>query len=505
MYLTHSRKLSMVLISIGILVVIIIFSWNHMTAFYFQTRGGSLIDDILNSDNSQQFLSISCLRKDLDSFDQKSKLTSASAFLIDASLYNPSSAQTVLLLGRAYCMLGKYEHAVETFQKYTGMRPNNPLGHLELGFAYEAFGTQDAIYQNNLFGKLDTIQPEQIREYWKLYRSEDAVNEWLTAGITSNVFSNLGNKFDRDKNFTEAFKWYRRALWLEIDSAATWIAVAKNLNETGYPQRALKAYEAAYYFDPETGAIDFVNALDSQKDSSQIESILNEVLENYPESDQRFQWWEILLSTFTRQERWSEVERISRRALDENPMWLGFHINLGWALYHQNADWQAAINEFEQAIEIDKSRPEGYFAIAQLFTREERFTDADTYYVKAIEITPNDRWYQLSRATNARNARNITLALGIFEDILDNYPEYGQAYYEAALTYYIDEQFDKAKEAIERAISLLDMPDQWYYARAGVIFEGAGDLDRALDYYRLALEVNPANITALEGLARLGN
>jgi superkiller protein 3 len=401
-------------------------------------------------------------------------------------------------------MLGKYESAVEAYKKFTRLRPKNPLGHLELGFAYEALAAQGSADLNEPFINLENIQPEQIKDLWLIYRNDSAVNEWLSAGLTADDFLTTGKTFSEDEKYTEALTWYRRALWVAIDSAPTWIALADTLEESGNPQQARNAYWAAYFFNPEAGATDLVKALDSQIEASLIETILTKALQDYPQSDQRYDWWNILTSTLAEEERWSDVERISRQAIDENPAWSEFYIDLGWAIYNQKADWKSAIREFEKAIEINKSEPEGYFAIARLLTMESRYPEADPYYVLAIERKPGDRWYQVSWATNTRNSGNIPLAVEIFERILVQYPDYSQAYYEAALAYYLNKQLDKAKDAIEQAISLLNYQDQWYFTRAGAIFEAAGDINQALDYYQQALEVNPRNTTALEGVSRLG-
>ena len=49
--------------------------------------------------------------------------------------YHTNMAQGYLLLGRANCMVGESESAIEYYDTFTQLKENNPLGHLEAGFA----------------------------------------------------------------------------------------------------------------------------------------------------------------------------------------------------------------------------------------------------------------------------------------------------------------------------------------------------------------------------------
>lgn len=61
----------------------------------------------------------------------------------------PADAQTLLLLGRGYCLLGQVEEAVKAYEGYTALRPGNPLGYVELVQVYEIskeLGTSNTLY-----------------------------------------------------------------------------------------------------------------------------------------------------------------------------------------------------------------------------------------------------------------------------------------------------------------------------------------------------------------------
>jgi len=63
-------------------------------------------------------------------------LPAAVAHLRRAIAWDGNNAQAYRLLGQAYLAQGDYPAAIEALTSYTDLRPDNPLGHLELAQAY---------------------------------------------------------------------------------------------------------------------------------------------------------------------------------------------------------------------------------------------------------------------------------------------------------------------------------------------------------------------------------
>ena len=61
----------------------------------------------------------------------------------------------------------------------------------------------------------------------------------------------------------------------------------------------------------------------------------------------------------------------------------------------------------------------------------------------------------------------------------------------------------QAMAAIEQALVLMAPPNVYYYARAGSIYEWAGDKNQALYAYRQVLLIDPQNAVARKGVERL--
>lgn len=109
------------------------------------------------------------------------KLNDARRQLVDAISVLPSGSNAYLLLGRVECLLGEYEHAVQTFGTYILLKPNNELGYIESGFANEHNGDEQA-----------------------------ALRQWRSAGLSFNNFTDVGDSLRDAEQFEESNDWYRR-------------------------------------------------------------------------------------------------------------------------------------------------------------------------------------------------------------------------------------------------------------------------------------------------------
>nr|MBA3530448.1 tetratricopeptide repeat protein [Ardenticatenales bacterium] len=75
--------------------------------------------------------------------------------------------------------------------------------------------------------------------------------------------------------------------------------------------------------------------------------------------------------------------------------------------------------------------------------------------------------------------------------------------YEQAWAYHLSEQHEQAIKTILKAIELLPTPTATYFNRAGQIYEGAGNVPQALEFYQKALALEPTNQIAQQAIQRL--
>lgn len=290
-------------------------------------------------------------------------------------------------------------------------------------------------------------------------------------------------------------------LWQKAGDAASLLRVASQASRLEDIQAA---YQAAWTLDPESGALPLANfLLNSKKDSVAAENVLQQSLAALPNSKSWSAWSNLLGDAVRAQKRWDEAIAIYGNVIAQNPdSWMA-HIGLGWARYERGDGLQAAIGEFQKAIDIPKSQGNGQLAIAQMLTQEKRFAEADAWFAQALVLNPNARWWYVSRGNAALQAKNPGLAIAIYQETLAKFPDFSYAYYQIAYAYQLNKQPAEAITAIEHAIAIMTPPNIYYYIRAGSIYEWAGDESQASYAYHQALLIDPQNTVALEGMNRL--
>jgi len=264
------------------------------------------------------------------------------------------------------------------------------------------------------------------------------------------------------------------------------------------------AYQAAWELDKESGTLPLVNfLLGSKQDYGAAENVLRQSLAALPNSKSWPLWSNRLGDALRAQKRWDEALTAYESTLVHSPDNWAAHIGVGWTRYDRGDGLQAAMSEFQKAINAPNSQGNGQFAIAQALTREKRFEEADAWFAQALALNPDAQWWYVSRGNAARQTRNLALELAIYQEALARFPDFAPVYYEIAYAYQLNEQPAQAMAAIERALALMTPPNAYYYVRAGSIYEWAGEESQALHAYRQALLIDPRNAAALEGVERL--
>lgn len=457
------------LLGIGILFI------PRALGLYYQIKGGQLLQDVLKSLEDLPDLGLTCDALPPDRKALRMKLEQAVIKLNKAHNYDDRNSQAYLYLGHSACLLGEPANAKGYYLTYTQLRPANPLGYLGLGFAEEALG--------------DHLS---------------AVKEWQAAGLTAEDFLEAGDEAYQANRYEQALSWYKRSSWIAPTRATAWFNLGQVYEQLGQPESALEAYQEAWKFDPELSTMFLVTSLKRRGDFKEMENVLREALGIVPESGERLGWWRALGDALRLQEQWDAAVEVYQDAIQQFPNEPDLYISLGWIYYDRGDGARPAQREFNRAINLKKDAPEGYFALAQLFSREKQFQEADGYFLRALERAPNNRWYYLARGDNARLASDFNRAQEIYEKTIARFPNFHNAYYQLALIYRSLGRYDDAVGAIERAVELMDPPVDSYFARAGEIYRGAGLREKAVKAYRQALILNPDNKVAQKGLQLLG-
>ena len=217
----------------------------------------------------------------------------------------------------------------------------------------------------------------------------------------------------------------------------------------------------------------------------------------------RLEWWRSLGKALEERKNWDKAIQVYQLALAEFSRAADLHVNLGVAFFRRGDSLDTAAREIQKGIEIDP-QVDFHLIMGQLLTEAGQFQEADGWYLRGIQIEPHSPWgYQL-RADNTWASGDLLLARQMYQQIIRDFPDFSQAYFQAALVYRLDDRRESAIEAIEHALALMDPPEPWYYVRAAEIYDWAGDSAKALVAYQQALKLDATNSTARQGIQHLG-
>jgi len=264
-------------------------------------------------------------------------------------------------------------------------------------------------------------------------------------------------------------------IWHQTENEFALFRVAESATKVGDLDASLEAYSAAWELDPEgrsTGRLaDFLWR--KKGDPAAATVVLQQSIDNYPYSRYHLDWFRELGDVLVTQKRWAEAVTAYERFLagipDRFPDEGHVRVNLGW-VYYELYGLEAALAEFHRAIAAAPNQPDGYFAAGRVLVREKMYNEAIKFYQESV-------------------ARS---------------PEYQRAYYELAEACYLNNQFEPAMAAIERAMQLGSTDLRLsVMLRAGKIYERAGEIEKAIAAYRQVLALDPDYTAAQTALARL--
>jgi hypothetical protein len=175
-------------------------------SFYYFEKAGYQVDGIIQTDDDV-LAEIACQRWITNTYDS-SGLHQAVGALQNAIRLNSQASQAYLLLGRVNCLLGEPALATQAYRGYTKLRPKNPLGHLELGFALEA----NCASQNDKFTQVNPIT-ENLCLNEASY--SDIAFEWKQAGISDTQFVKEAERAFKRGDFRFTMQKFQRAAYFQ--------------------------------------------------------------------------------------------------------------------------------------------------------------------------------------------------------------------------------------------------------------------------------------------------
>jgi len=130
------KSILLVCLIIVLLVIVGVVAWKPLGVLNLQAHAGGKIEGYIQTYASEYKNYFACQIPAFIDLPDDEGLTEAVSLLEKAQVLQPENAQTHLLLGKAYCIRGDYEAAIDAFEAFSQGRPGNPLGDLERAFAH---------------------------------------------------------------------------------------------------------------------------------------------------------------------------------------------------------------------------------------------------------------------------------------------------------------------------------------------------------------------------------
>jgi protein O-mannosyl-transferase len=201
------------------------------------------------------------------------------------------------------------------------------------------------------------------------------------------------------------------------------------------------------------------------------------------------------------------IEQFSK-AVDTYPRITGAHRNILAntllslaAALQEKGRLEEAKEAIHRAIEINPSSALAYNNLASLLSRLGKNDEALNFYRKALELKPETRLlaeiqFNLGNLFTEQGKRDEAIAS--FRQTLSWNPEHVQAKVNLGALLYLSGNFDEAISLYQQAIQ--QKPDASAYYLLGLAMSEHGQIRESVQYFRLALQLNPDHDKAKQRL-----
>lgn len=418
---------------------------------------------------------------------------------------------------------GRYDAAIDSFERVISEKPDDHSGHMQLGLLYD----------------------KKIRDYRLAKKHYEAALR--TSADNAEVYYLLGSLHKKLEDYTPARRYLEAALRLDPRHVGAHAEYGWILEHYVCDfETADQHYDSALRMDPNHAEANFCVAYSAETrkkdykaarrlytlciacDPTHVEGhyrlglLLDEHFQNYPEAVQEY------LTAIKLNPRHSDahhqvgflylfqlgqVEEARRHFLDaiqHNPKHADAHNHLGYLLWKHDKNWPLAKQEFRTCLACDAKHVNGHSNLAKGLSEEEKlYHEARTHFEEAIKLDPTDCYLRTNLAAllldHPKEARSDyeTAKLHLEVAVTRN-PTFPQSHYHLSRVFQIfHKDFRRAKSELEITVKL----DETYadaHNDLGYILETKyGRRKEAKEHYERAVQLEPTHVAARNNLGLL--
>lgn len=169
-------------------------------------------------------------------------------------------------------------------------------------------------------------------------------------------------------------------------------------------------------------------------------------------------------------------------------------------------DYPAAIEGYKKVIKLDPHNHAAYYELAVMFYGSGQNEIAKQYITNAVKHNPTNKWYLILNAEIAGNLKQYAEAVKIYDQLIKEYPEEYEYYYNWAFTLLRANKVEEAikvYEKLEEKIGLdeeLIIQKQKLYLSINKLDKAVAEIQKLIDsdnkeprYYQMLAEIYQAN------------
>ena len=410
------RQVFFIIIGFVVLFITIIgyFTSSYLIALYHINKGGVYIHEVIQSIGDENAVTTYCFHQPL-SKTELDNVQRARGHLLRALDFKdiPSFAYAYLQLGRANCLLDRPIQAIKAYKNYITMRPNNPLGYIELAISIEARCIKE---QNNNYGATTNAISAQLNCENDDLRNSAAL-AWQKAGVTVTDMTETGDDAKRNQETTSALSWYHRATWIFPQDSRGWIAYGRYLSSLEETHEAIDVFKTASIVIPQNKDIWYELGKACVEDKKYTEAItafengLMATEGNAGKSNFYYMIGKIKQSDIQPKNPSGAMEAYTYALLTNDfpiDKWqeASTHVQRG-ILYAQKGEWQTALEDYQKAIAL---RPNSFWTLLNTAIAYQNLGE----YNKALECAKR------ANEENPTHIRALMLLGEIYQALGDN-------------------------------------------------------------------------------------
>lgn len=435
---------------------------------------------------------------------------------------NSYDTETQEMLARYYCENGPKSRAIELYEQILMYDSGNINAVETLAKLYEESQNYEKaveMYQMILDAEVDEARTTELKYiladlYIKIGDKEKAFEayEKINKDDPENleILILLADLAYQNRYWQDCLKYYKKIISIVGDDFEILEKIAQMQVTLENWQEAVAAYEKIISLEDSTNANylyhqnELCNAMIKNKQYNEAISRLKDLIAQNPKETSLIF---TLAQAYTTVGEFQTGVNLYNKLLDilppeQSEVIIKYISNLicAWAEdLFKKGEYNHAFDKFFEALKYNEENDEVYFQLGKCNYYIKSFQDAISHFKRAIAIKPQESTYYFGLGCAYDDMGSVKNAKIAFFDAININPMNTQARIAYAITLTKELEYAKSIEQFLEVLKYIPDNADTHYNLA-LAYELVGDVERAVKYYKKALDLNPKHVEAKHNL-----